>query len=270
MINIKDLSIKVKEEGYEEEMAEAKICQDIVLLLLSKSKFNKNITIKGGVVMRSLSNNIRRATVDIDLDLIKYPLNVKGIRELIKELNGIEGIKIRVMGNIEDLKHQDYNGKRVYVNIEDAYGNYLTSKIDIGVHKYLSLQQEEYCFDISSSSDGASLLINSKEQMFTEKLKSLLKFGSLSTRFKDIYDMYYLSNLVNKNELNKCFDILIFQDSKMRESTLNDIVLRIKSTFSSQTYLDNLSTSDKNWVGEENNVVLNKILIFLESLEKQH
>ena len=44
----------------------------------------------------------------------------------------------------------------------------------------------------------------------------------------------------------------------------------IKSTFSSQTYLDNLSTPDKNWVGEENNVVLNKILIFLESLEKQH
>ena len=63
MINIVELSNKVKEEGYSEEMAEAKLCQDIVLLLLSKSRFNKNITIKGGVVMRSISNNVRRANV---------------------------------------------------------------------------------------------------------------------------------------------------------------------------------------------------------------
>ena len=40
MINILELSTKVKNEGYSEEMAEAKLCQDIILLLLSKSKFN--------------------------------------------------------------------------------------------------------------------------------------------------------------------------------------------------------------------------------------
>ena len=173
MINILELSTKVKNEGYSEEMAEAKLCQDIILLLLSKSKFNKSITIKGGVVMRSLSNDIRRATIDIDLDLIRYPLTIQGIRELIKELSGIEGINIKIVGKIEDLKHQDYNGKRVFIDIQDSFNNYLSSKIDIGVHKYLSLEQDEYCFDIAASSEGASLLINSKEQMFTEKLKSL-------------------------------------------------------------------------------------------------
>lgn len=30
--------------------------------------------------------------------------------------------------------------------------------------------------------DGPTLLINSKEQMFTEKLRSILKFGPTSTR----------------------------------------------------------------------------------------
>jgi len=58
MINIKELSNKIKEEGYNEELAEAKLCQDIILLLLSKSKFNKNITIKGGVVMRSYQTTL--------------------------------------------------------------------------------------------------------------------------------------------------------------------------------------------------------------------
>lgn len=266
MINILELSAKVKEEGYEEEMAEAKLCQDIILLLLSKSRFNKNITIKGGVVMRSLSNNIRRATVDVDLDLIRYPLTTKGIRDLIKELNGIEGIKIRVVGKIEELKHQDYDGKRVYVDIEDAYGNSLSSKIDIGVHKYLSLEQKEYCFDVSPSNSGASLLINSKEQMFTEKLKSLLKFGSLSTRFKDVYDLYFLSSLVNKHELLNCFNILIFQNTTMRENTIDDIIKRVQTTFNNHTYLENLSTSNKNWIGVDNEVVLSDLVRFLKSL----
>ena len=43
---------------------------------------------------------------------------------------------------------------------------------------------------------GASLLINSDEQMLAEKLRSLLKFGSFSTRYKDVYDIYYLKDYV--------------------------------------------------------------------------
>ena len=39
--------------------------------------------------------------------------------------------------------------------------------------------------------------INSKEQMFTEKLRSLLKFGPNSTRYKDIFDMVYLSGKIS-------------------------------------------------------------------------
>lgn len=51
--------------------------------------------------------------------------------------------------------------------------------------------QEEYCFDIAYDDEGASLLINSNEQMLSEKLRSLLKFGTFSTRFKDIYELCF-------------------------------------------------------------------------------
>ena len=43
---------------------------------------NKNVTIKGGVVMYGLSNDKRRATRDLDLDFIKYSL---AIIKIIKE-----------------------------------------------------------------------------------------------------------------------------------------------------------------------------------------
>ena len=53
------------------------------------------------------------------------------------------------------------------------------------------IEQEEYCFDITYDDEGASLLINSNEQMLSEKLRSLLKFGRFSTRFKDIYELCF-------------------------------------------------------------------------------
>ena len=268
MINIVELSEKIKSEGYSEETAEAKLCQDIILLLLSKSKFNRNITIKGGVVMRSISNDVRRATIDLDLDFIKYPLTNEGIKILIEQLNGAEGINITIAGNIEELKHQDYKGKRVFVDISDSYNNHLPSKIDIGVHKYMSIDQEDYCFDIEFSDSGAALLINSKEQMFTEKLKSLLKFGSLSTRYKDVYDIYYLINLVDKEKLAECFDVFIYQDLTIKVNCIKDIESRLEKTFNDKIFLSKLSTSNKNWVGVDKKIVLDSIISFVKSLDK--
>ena len=265
-INILELASSIKKEGYEGEYVEAKLCQDIILLLISKSVYANNITIKGGVVMRSLSNNTRRATLDIDFDFIKYPLTDDGISNFIESLNGIMGIKIDVIGKPEELKHQDYEGKRVYINIEDQYNSKLTSKIDIGVHKYVNLKQEEYYFDFSFDLDGATLFINSKEQILAEKLKSILKFGFLSTRYKDIYDIYYLSSIVNKKKTINAFKVLIFDDDKMKEKNVNDIISRLESTFNNRVYIDRLASSDKNWLGVSNEEVLNGIIVFLKGL----
>lgn len=53
----------------------------------------------------------------------------------------------------------------------------IRSKIDFGVHNKMELEQEEYCFDVCFFDDGVNLLINSKEQMLAEKLRSLLNLG---------------------------------------------------------------------------------------------
>lgn len=62
----------------------------------------------------------------------------------------------------------------------------MNTKLDIGVHKNFDITQEEYCFDLDAINSTANLFVNSCEQIFIEKLKSLLKFGVLSTRYKDI------------------------------------------------------------------------------------
>ena len=250
-MDIYELVNKYAEVGYSEEDAIPKVAQDIVLLKIGKSKYSKNITVKGGVVMHNISKDIRRATRDMDIDFIKYSLEDKSIRNFIKELNNTDdGIKIKITGKIEPLHHQDYDGKRVYITLTDKNHYSISSKLDIGVHKYFDIKQDEYYFDFNIIDESVSLLINSKEQIIIEKLKSLLKFGITSTRFKDIFDFYYLINNenLNKDKLLKYIDILIFQDENMRGEIMdiNILITNIGRIRNKITELNkNVSTKQK-------------------------
>ncbi len=265
MIDLLRLINNAKENGYNEANAEAKVCQDVVLALISRSRLNRNVTVKGGVLMRSITNSSRRATQDIDLDFIRYSLEDESIDNFIEILNSVGDISIKRIGGIEELRQQDYHGKRINTEITDGTVT-LKSKIDLGVHKNLEIGQEEFCFDVGLDDEGVSLLANSKEQVFTEKLRSVLKFGAFSTRYKDIFDIYYLCDCVNKEKLVFCFDKLIFSDVGMRESNLFDITRRMKSVFSNKVYVNNLKSSKKNWVDEDPMNVLEHIIEFFNTL----
>ena len=65
--------------GYGIADARARVCQDIVLEGIAESSLSRNVTIKGGVVMRSMSGDVRRATQDIDIDFIRYSLAEESI-----------------------------------------------------------------------------------------------------------------------------------------------------------------------------------------------
>mgnify|MGYP005790411779 FL=1 len=219
--------------------------------------------------MHSISKDLRRATRDMDLDFIKYSLEDNSIIRFIDELSNVDdGIKIKIDGEIKELHHQDYDGKRVNIELFDKYGNKLKTKLDIGVHKLLDIKQDEYCFDLSIINKNANLLINSKEQIFVEKIKSLLKLGFRSTRYKDLFDFYYL---INKTELDKeklmnCFNILIFKDETMRENNIKDVVNRLQMTFNSNAYRNHLSNPKNNWLDITVDDAIMSVLKYIKSL----
>ena len=72
-MNLQEMIQKYIKNGYTDEFASSKVSQDLILTAIANSKYNQNITIKGGVVMHNLSNDKRRATRD--LDFIKYALD---------------------------------------------------------------------------------------------------------------------------------------------------------------------------------------------------
>lgn len=266
-MNLRELIDAFRDEGYTQANAEARVCQDIILKAIDESAFADHITVKGGVVMRSISGDARRATQDMDLDFIRYSLQDESIRAFITRLNCLHGITILIAGEIEELSQQEYHGKRVFITIADDTGYALRSKIDLGVHKQVQIEQDEYCFDVCLDDEGASLLINSKEQIFTEKLRSILRFGPLSTRFKDVFDMCYLSNHVNLQRLEQCINTYILSDPGMKENDMDAIRTRVQRTFSDRAYRQRLERSrSSNWMEISVSEALERITAFLNTL----
>lgn len=212
---------------------------------------------------------MRRATRDLDLDFIKYSLEDKEIKNVIETLNTVDdGVSISIIGKIKTLHHQDYDGKRVSVRLEDENKFKLEMKLDIGVHKLFEIEQDEYCFNFDIVEENANLLINSKEQIFTEKLKSLLRLGARSTRYKDLFDFYFLINDagLNKEKLYNCIKVLIFNDETMREQNIHEVIDRLQLTLNSDRYKNNLSNPKVNWLNLSIDEAIVNVLDYLKSL----
>ena len=97
-----------------------------------------------------------------------------------------------------------------------------------------------------------------------------MKLGFRSTRYKDLFDFYYLieNNKLDKEKLINCIEILIFKDETMRENTIQDIITRMKGTLNSQRYRNNLNSPKVNWLEIPIEDTIDIVLDYISSLEK--
>ena len=267
MMPIKEQISEHLSAGYRSDAANAKVAHDIVLLAMQRCGFKENSTVKGGVVMSSLTDDVRRATMDMDVDFVRYGLTDENIDSWILRLNCLDGIKIERSGGIADLRHQNYHGKRVYLDIADSAGVVVSTKLDIGVHVHRQMKQEPMRFAIVLDDNSATLPANSSEQMFAEKLKSLLHLGARTTRQKDVFDLCYLADIVDRGTLRRFIALLVFNDEGMRENDFASIRSRVRRIFGSPAFMQRLSGAGANWMNEPPRKVVTKILSFLDSLD---
>ena len=252
--------------GYARRAAEAKIAHDVVLKAVESSGFHDNLTVKGGVVMSGLTDLARRATMDMDVDFIHHSLGEASVRRFVVRLNRHSDCTISIDGEIVDLRHQDYRGKRMHLLVTDEKGVSLRTKVDVGVHTYDNVRQHDYDFRVVTSPEVVRLLVNPVEQIFAEKLKSLLKIGFVTTRFKDIYDLYYLSSRVRKTALKQCLRLFVFDDVRMSEKTVDDIVRRLERIFANRTFMRRLANPNVAWLDVAPDAVARQLLGFVASM----
>lgn len=266
-MNLQEIRNAYINDGLNYELAIARACQDVIISLIANSRMADCITVKGGVVMQQISKDKRRATRDLDLDFVRYPMTDEGIKAFIKSLAPTDmNIKLKIVGEIEELKHQDYSGKRVHLLIVDSQGTKMETKLDLGVHNLLELAQDELFFDTALQDGGVSLMANSKEQICAEKLRSLLRIGVASTRFKDVFDVYYLlcREGVNLDAFNHAMSLLIYNDSSMRENNAADVRVRLNQVLNNKRFQRNLANAKNNWLGANIDKVISGILRYFE------
>lgn len=77
-MNLIDEVAKIKQEGYSEANAQAKLCQDIIIKAISQSSLNRNVTIKGGVVIQKYIFD------DPTISVFDYPEMQKRAERILK------------------------------------------------------------------------------------------------------------------------------------------------------------------------------------------
>ena len=257
----------LSEAGYRVAEAQAKIAHDAVLLAMYKSGFKKNCTVKGGVVMCELTKEVRRTTMDIDIDFVHFSISEVSIRRVVARWSRLTGFTMTIFGTIKELRQEDYRGKRVYLDISDgSIKKPVRTKVDIGVHAYKELRQVERRFDALSDEKRATLFANSPEQMFAEKLLSLIRHGVMSTRTKDVFDLHYLSGVVNIRRLKPFVTALILKNRKCPVRDPVRILDSISKTFGSKRFLRDMSSPKSNWLGLPPTRVASEVLAYLKKV----
>ena len=265
---IKELVNKYIQQGHSYRNAQNLAAEEIVLNKIASSPLSENVTLKGGIVMFNLTKSDRRVTQDIDFDLIRYSIEEQSIKLFVDKMNTIDdGVTASISGGIEKLHQEDYQGVRVRLSLKDVQNSVLRIKLDIGVHTYSAIEQKKIAFSFASSNKSVSIKVNPCEQVFSEKLLSLARLGPISTRYKDVYDLYYLitNNLVDVNKVRTILD-MFFLHSNRKPNSIPELRASIIDTLSDENFAKEAKKPAIKWIDVEYDVLKRSIVDFVKIL----
>ena len=265
---IKEIVNKYLKLGHTFRNAQNLAAEEIVLSKIASSKLSEHVTLKGGIVMYNLSKSDRRVTQDIDFDFIRYSIDEDSVFIFVNKLNSIKDeIECKIYGKPEKLHHDEYKGVRVYLILKDKNKDKLKLKLDIGVHTHLSIEQKKLLFSFESGNKSVHIKANSTEQIFVEKLITLGRLGSFTTRYKDLYDMYYLitQGLLELGLVKE--EIKLFLNSNNRKpNSINELFEVVVETLNDDRFAKEASKLIFKWVDVDYSSVKNELIKFLENI----
>ena len=192
------LKNKAKESNISYQQCLQLFFQEEFLRRLSKSPYEKNFILKGGLFIYTLTNFQSRATVDIDFLLKRIDNSTERLNEVIKEIisvqTGLNDIVILEAGEFVPITIQrEYNGLSCQISgrIKKVH---VPFNIDIGVGDIIYPKPEKR--SIQTQLDGfdkPKIYTYSLESTIAEKFDAILQRLELTGRMKDFYDIYYLA-----------------------------------------------------------------------------
>lgn len=188
---------------------------------ISLSQYKDNFILKGGMLISAMLGIDSRTTMDMDTTIKGFPLTEENINKIIQEICQIkieDNVSFKI-NNIELIREEDdYGGYRI--TFEANYNNEMPVilKIDVTTGDKITYKEIEYEFSLMLEDRKIRVLSYNLETVIAEKFESIIKRGPLTTRIRDYYDIYMLTNTQSKNIEEKELKEAIKETSKHRKS----------------------------------------------------
>ena len=193
------LKNKAKETGKPFQLHLQLFCQEEFLRRLAASCYAENLVLKGGLFIYTLTNFESRATVDIDFLLQQFPGRIEDIKRMVDEIisvdSGNDFITFTSRGFETISPQRKYTG--VSFQLVGQIKNTRTPfDVDFDVGDIIIPMPRKRAIPVQLDGFGApEVLTYSLESTIAEKFDALLQRLELTSRMKDIYDIYYLSSI---------------------------------------------------------------------------
>lgn len=196
---------------------------------LSFSEYKENLIIKGGLLLSSIIGINLRNTMDIDADIVGINFTQKEIEILITNLINInlnDNTQMK-LEKIEEIKEEsEYGGYRIKLvgNLENLK---IPFHIDISTGDIITPRAIEYKYKKLLEDDYIEIYTYNQETVIAEKLQTILSRKIANSRMKDYYDLYF------------------FVNSKWQEIDKEILKQAIKATFEQRNSMEDLENIDK-------------------------
>lgn len=196
---IAKLKNKAKETGKPLQVHLQLFCQEEFLRKLSMSKYADNLVLKGGLFIYTLTNFESRATIDVDFLMRQLPNSVEEIEKIVLDIlaidTGNDFIELTAKAFETISPQRKYTG--VSFQIIGKIKNTRTPfSVDLGVGDIIVPKAEKRVIPVQLDEfTKPEISTYSLESTIAEKFDAMLQRLEMTSRMKDFYDIYYLSNM---------------------------------------------------------------------------
>lgn len=193
------LKNKAKETGRPFQLHLQLFCQEEFLRRLAASKYAQNLVLKGGLFIYTLTNFESRATVDVDFLLRQLPGTVEDVKQIVDEIiavdSGNDFITFTSRGFETISPQRKYKG--VSFQLVGHIKNTRTPfDVDFGIGDVIVPSSQKRTIPVQLEDfSKPEIMTYSLESTVAEKSDALIQRMELTSRMKDIYDIYYISKM---------------------------------------------------------------------------
>lgn len=197
-----------KKENISFQLILIRYFQERLLYRISKSKYNKNFCLKGGVLFYLYDQYKSRPTRDIDFLGVKLSHNQATLQKIFTEICNISFPPDAVTFDTQTIESneivQDGRYQGIRIKLSGHLGKIIQRlQIDIGFGDLVYPKPKIIKFPLIIDNEQPVIQVYSIVSVIAEKFQAMIDLADVNSRMKDFFDVYSLlkTKNINKSDL---------------------------------------------------------------------